>query len=43
MMTERQILELLLDLSDAQYHKSGDKWWLNLGVEVAKKRGRIKK
>ena len=42
-MTERQTLELLLDVADAQYHNTGDKWWLNLGLEVAKKRGRTKK
>ena len=42
-MTERQILELLLNIADAQYHNTGDKWWLNMGVEVSEKRGRSKK
>ena len=41
-MTEKQILRLLLDVADMQYHNTGDKWWLNFGVEVAKKSGRRK-
>ena len=36
-MRERQILESMLDMADLLYHKTGDKWWLHIGVEVAKK------
>lgn len=39
-MRERQTLELIEDIADMQYHKTGDKWWLNLGVTVAKKLSR---
>lgn len=42
-MSEYQILECMLDMADMQYRKTGDKWWLSLGVEVAEKIGRRKK
>ena len=36
-MTELQALECMLDVADMHYHQTGDKWWLNMGVEIAKK------
>lgn len=36
-MTERQTLECMLDIADSQYHNTGDKWWLQIGVEIARK------
>lgn len=36
-MTERQALECIMDIADAYYHKTGDKWWLQLGVDIANK------
>ena len=41
-MTEVQLLDCMLDIADMQYHNTGDKWWLNLGVEIATKRRRKK-
>ena len=38
-MSEIQTLECMLDIADMQYHNTGDKWWLFIGVEIAKKRG----
>lgn len=32
----------MLDVADMEYHNTGDKWWLNMGVEIAKKAGRRK-
>lgn len=37
MMKERAILECIQDMADMLYHRTGDKWYLILGVETAKK------
>lgn len=42
-MTELQVLKCMLDVADMEYHNTGDKWWLEIGVAIAKKRGRRKK
>ena len=42
-MTELQVLDCMLDVADMEYHNTGDKWWLSIGVEIAKKRGRRNK
>lgn len=42
-MSEMQILNCMLDIADMQYHNTGDKWWLYIGIEIAKRRGRRKK
>ena len=36
-MREKQVLELIQDVADQWYHKTGDKWYLNLAIETAKK------
>lgn len=36
-MRERQMLECILDIADMEYHNTGDKWWLELGLDVATK------
>ena len=36
-MRERQVLECIQDIADSWYHKTGDKWYLHLAIEVAKK------
>jgi len=36
-MRERMILECIQDIADSWYHKTGDKWYLLLGLEVTKK------
>lgn len=36
-MSERQLLECLLDVFDMYYRKTGDKWYLRACVETAKK------
>lgn len=36
-MKERVALECILDISDSLYHKTGDKWYLSLGIGVATK------
>lgn len=36
-MKELTSLECIADIADMQYHKTGDKWWLALGLEVSKK------
>ena len=41
-MKERQVLECIEDIADMQYHETGDKWWLKLGLDVAKKKHRRK-
>ena len=41
-MTEIQMLDCMLDIADMQYHKTGDKWWLGIGIEIATKMGRKK-
>lgn len=41
-MKERQALECIGDIADMEYHKTGDKWYLALAIEVAKKMRRHK-
>ena len=41
-MSERMALECMLDIADMQYHNTGDKWWLSLGLEIATKLKRRK-
>lgn len=36
-MRERMILECIQDIADSWYHKTGDKWYLMLGLEATKK------
>ena len=36
-MREKQVLELIQDVADQWYHKTGDKWYLSLAIETAKK------
>lgn len=36
-MRERQALECIQDIADMYYHKTGDKWYLRLAIETAKK------
>ena len=36
-MKERAILECIRDMADMMYHRTGDKWYLMLGIETAKK------
>lgn len=36
-MREKQVLECIQDIADSWYHKTGDKWYLKLAIEVAKK------
>lgn len=36
-MKERQALECIGDIADMEYHKTGDKWYLSLAIEVARK------
>lgn len=36
-MTETQVLRCMLEVADMEYHNTGDKWWLNAGVEISKK------
>lgn len=42
MMTERQVLECMLQITAKEYHNTEDEWWFNLGVTIAKKLGRRK-
>lgn len=37
MIKERSALECIEDIADAQYRRTGDKWWLRLCIDVAKK------
>lgn len=39
-MKERQILECIEDTAEMEYHRTGDRWWLNLQVEVVRKLNR---
>lgn len=39
-MSEYQILKCMLDVADMNYHNTGDKWWLNIGIEIAKRLNR---
>lgn len=36
-MRERQMLECIQDIADMEYHETGDKWWLKIAIEAAKK------
>lgn len=39
-MTERQVLECIMQVAAKEYHNTNDEWWFDLGVMVAKKVGR---
>lgn len=40
-MKERQELECIREIADMLYHKTGDKWYLSLCIDVTRKlRGR---
>lgn len=36
-MRERVALECIQDMADSWYHRTGDKWYLALGLEITKK------
>ena len=36
-MREKAVLECIQDIADMWYHKTGDKWYLALGLDVTKK------
>ena len=36
-MKERAILECIRDMSDMMYHRTGDKWYLALGLDTTRK------
>lgn len=42
-MTERQALECIQDIADSWYHRTGDKWWLQLAIDTARKLKRRQK
>lgn len=41
-MTERQVLECMMQVAAKEYNNTGDEWWFDLGVIIAKKVGRRK-
>lgn len=41
-MTEYQILRCMLDVADMLYHNTGDKWWLEIGIEISRRLNRSK-
>lgn len=42
-MTERQVLECMMQVAAKEYNNTGDEWWFELGVTIARKVGRRKK
>lgn len=36
-MKEKAVLECIQDIADSWYHRTGDKWYLALGFETARK------
>ena len=42
MVKERKILELMEEVADWYYEKTGDKWYFNLAETIRKKRGETK-
>ena len=41
-MTERQVLECMMQIAAKEDNNTGDEWWFDLGVIIAKKVGRRK-
>lgn len=37
-MRERTVLELIEKVADAQFHKTGDKWWKKVRDMIAEKK-----
>lgn len=41
-MRERTVLELIEKIADAQFHKTGDKWWKEIAKKIEDKQEETK-